>query len=204
MADSMDPTVDVPRAIAQTASLLFARRLLDMCGGNLSVRAGDRVFMTARYSGSRRRWQLTSGDILSGPLADEQLAANPRFSREGRAHLGIYRAIPEAAAVIHAHPFHVLPFCAAGRGIEPVLEQTRKFGTIPVVGEAPAHSPELADNVVAGLAGQVAAIRTQAAAVLAPTHGIFIAAKDLNAAADALERIDTNAWCLLAASQLPR
>ena len=42
----------------------------------------------------------------------------------------------------------------------------------------------------------------QAAAVLLPRHGIVVAGKDLLAAADALERIDWNAYCLLAARWL--
>ena len=37
-----------------------------------------------------------------------------------------------------------------------------------------------------------------AAAVLMPQHGIFIAGKNLWEAVDALERINTNAWCLIA------
>jgi L-fuculose-phosphate aldolase len=96
----------------------------------------------------------------------------------------------------------VLPFCVASRPIEPVLEQTQKFGVIKAVGAAPAHSQELADNIVEGLKGQEAVIKKQAAAVLLPHHGIIVAGKDLRAAADALERIDWNAWCILSQSQL--
>jgi L-fuculose-phosphate aldolase len=56
----------------------------------------------------------------------------------------------------------------------------------------------LAENVVAGLRGKEERIRKQAAAVLLPTHGIIVAGKDLFAAIDAVERIDWNAWCILA------
>ncbi len=78
------------------------------------------------------------------------------------------------------------------------MENTQKFGTIQVVPPSPAHSQELADNVVTGLKGQEERIQKQAAAVLVPKHGIFIAAKDLFAGLDALERLDWNAWCILA------
>jgi L-fuculose-phosphate aldolase len=37
-----------------------------------------------------------------------------------------------------------------------------------------------------------------AAAVLLPFHGIFVAGKNLDTVLDTLERIDTNAWCILA------
>jgi L-fuculose-phosphate aldolase len=191
----MDPLAE---QIAALGRRLFERRLLDIAGGNISARAGDRVFITPRYSGGRKHWQLVAGDIVSGPFATDDLLADPAFSREGKVHLAIYRAFADAGAVIHAHAFHVLPFCAARRPIAPVLEQTHKFGVVEVVAEAPAHSDDLAEQVVAGLRGQEEKMRGQAAAVLAPRHGIIVVGKDLLAAADALERIDWNAWCILA------
>ncbi len=177
---------------------LFERKLLDMCGGNISVRSGDQIFITTRYSGSKRHWQNQPDDILSGDIQTDELLDHPRLSREGKVHLAIYRNFPEVGAVIHAHPFHVLPFCAAGRPIEPVLEQTQKFGLIEVIETTPAHSAALAKNTVAGLNGQEAKIKKQAAALLWPHHGIIVAGKDLLAAVDAVERIDWNAWCILA------
>ena len=47
------------------------------------------------------------------------------------------------------------------------------------------------------------AIRKYAAAVIAPWHGLFVAGKDLDAAFDLTERIDTNAYCLLMSRLLP-
>lgn len=190
--------------IIEAGQLLFQRKLLDMAGGNISARHNNRIFITARYSGSKRAWQNKPDHILEGPLESDELLDNPRCSRESRVHLAIYRHFADAGAVIHAHPIHILPFCAAARPIEPVLEQTQKFGVIKVVKGAPAHSPDLATNTVAGLAGQESRIQKQAAAVLLPHHGIVVAGKDLPAAVDALERIDWNAWCILAQSSLPK
>jgi L-fuculose-phosphate aldolase len=192
----------ISEQIIYAGQRLFERKLLDMCGGNISVRNGDKLLITARYSATRRHWQNSPDDILVGNIYDDSLLEDPRCSRESRAHLAVYRNFPDVTAVIHAHPFHILPFCVAGRPIEPVLEQTQKFGLIKVVGEAPAHSQQLADNVANGLMGQEAAIQKQAAAVLLPHHGIIVAGKDLLAAMDALERIDWNAWCILAQKQL--
>jgi L-fuculose-phosphate aldolase len=96
-----------------------------------------------------------------------------------------------------------MPFCLAERSIEPVLEATQKFGVTEVIKGAPAHSENLAANIVAGLRGKEASIRQQAAAVLLPKHGILVAGKTLLAALDALERIDWNAWCILAQGLLP-
>jgi L-fuculose-phosphate aldolase len=188
----------IAEQIAYVGRRMFERRLTDMAGGNISARCGADIFITPRYSGSRRHWQLTAEDIISGQLDGDELLNHPKFSREGQAHLAIYRNFLDVGAVIHAHPFHVQPFCAAGRPIEPVLESTRKFGVVELAKSAPAHSSELASNVVEALHGKEAIIRRQAAAILLPQHGIIVAGKDLFAAIDALERIDWNAWCILA------
>lgn len=193
----------IPEQIIYVARRMFERRLTDMAGGNISVRAGDELYITPRYAGSKQHWQLTTADILHGPVATDDLFQQSRFSREGKAHLAVYREFPDVGAVIHAHPFHVLPFCVAGRAIEPVLEATQKFGVTPVVPFAPAHSADLARHVVEGLRGREASIRKQAAAVLLPKHGIIVAGLDLWAAIDALERIDWNAWCILSQGMFP-
>jgi len=194
---------DIRTQLAYVGRMLFERRLADMAGGNISARQGERIFISPRYSGSQRHWQLQPEDFVEGPIGTDEVLSHPLFSREGRAHLAIYRNFPDVLGVIHAHPFHVMPFCAAGREIPPVLEQTQKFGVVRVVKGAPAHSPQLAEYVVEGLRGQEEAMRKQAAAVLMPQHGIIVAGKDLLAALDALERIDWNAWCILAQALLP-
>ena len=192
------PMASIAEQIVYVGRMMFERRLTDTSGGNVSARRGDVAFITPRYTGSRRHWQLAAGDIISGSIHGDELQNHPQFSREGKAHLFIYRAFDDVGAVIHAHPFHVLPFCVAGRPIEPVLEATQKFGVVAPIEAAPAHSQELAERVVRVLRGKEANIRKQAAAVLLPRHGIIVAGKDLLAALDAVERIDWNAWCILA------
>ena len=112
-------------------------------------------------------------------------------------HFRLYQEFPDVMAVLHSHARHVMPFVAAGQPIEPVLEATLKFGTIPVTGFAPAHSEKLAEEIVSLFRGKEEAIRKYAAAVIAPWHGLFVVGKDLDAAFDLTERIDTNAYCIL-------
>ena len=197
----MDATL--PELIVDVAGKLFARRLTDVSGGNVSARDGDTIYITPRYAGSRQHWDLATDDILSADIGGDDVLEHPRCSRESRIHLAVYRHFPEVTAVVHAHPFHVLPFCVAGRSIEMVLESTQKFGSVDAIAAAPAHTQQLADNIVAGLAGKEERIREQAAAVIAPGHGLLVAGKDLLAAFDATERIDWNAWCILAQRLIP-
>jgi L-fuculose-phosphate aldolase len=193
----------LPELIVDVAGKLFARKLTDVSGGNISARDGDTILITPRFAGSRQHWKLGTEDIMSAEIASDDFLEHPRSSRESRIHLCVYRRFPDVTGIVHAHPFHVLPFCVAGRSIEMVLESTQKFGSVDLIQAAPAHSQALADNIVAGLCAKEDSIRTQAAAVIAPRHGLFVAGKDLLAAFDATERIDWNAWCILSQSLMP-
>jgi L-fuculose-phosphate aldolase len=189
---------EIAEQVSYVGRMMFERRLTDMAGGNVSARCGDKIYISPRYSGSKHHWQLQAADIVTGDIFSDEVLNHPMFSREGKAHLAIYRNFPDVTGIVHGHPFHVLPFCAAGKSIEPVLEDTMKFGVIECVKEAPAHSADLAQNVLDGLRGKEDRIRAQAAAILLPKHGIIAAGKTLLAAIDAVERIDWNAYCLLA------
>jgi L-fuculose-phosphate aldolase len=188
----------IPEQVAYIASVMFNRNLTDISGGNASAREGSTIYCTPRYAGSRKHWRLEASDIVSGPFDSDELLENPRFSREGISHLLIYRAFPEAQAVIHAHPPHVQVFCSLERPIEPVLSGTRKYGVIDLAPHTPAYSREQGESIVAYFQERRGLIQSAAAAVLLPQHGIFLASASLWAAIDALERINNNAWCLIA------
>jgi L-fuculose-phosphate aldolase len=194
--------MNIPEQIVLAGRIMFQRRLTDLAGGNISVRSGDTIFMSPRYAGQRFHWDLTPEDILSGSLINDEITHDPRFSREGWSHLGIYRQFPDAQAVIHGHPFHIQPFSSLSMPMESVLEGNDKFGLIEVAESAPAHSKDLAVKVLACLVGKEERIRKMAAAVIIPRHGIIVVGKSLDFALDALERIDTNAWCILARKML--
>jgi L-fuculose-phosphate aldolase len=188
----------IPEQICLAGEVMWEKRLTDMAGGNISARVDDVVYMSPRYSGSRFHWHLKPEDLVSGRWEDDEITRQPNFSREGWSHLMIYRSFPDAQAVIHAHPFYVMPFAAQCRAIEPVLEATQKFGVVELTKPAPAHSMDLAYNVVEALQGKEERMRKQAAAVLIPYHGIILAGVNFLLALDALERINTNAYCILA------
>jgi ribose 5-phosphate isomerase B len=190
--------------IADTGRLVFQRHLTDAAGGNISMRVGESICITPRYSGSKRHWQLQPAQVLVSDLAGNKLEGDGDISRESKVHYRIYQEFPNAQAVLHSHARNVMVFVASGQPIEPVLEATLKFGTIPVARNfAPAHSDKLADAVVDALHGKDEAIARYATAVMAPWHGLFVVGKDLDAAFDLTERIDTNAYCILMSRLLP-
>lgn len=184
--------------IARFGALLFARNLTDAGGGNVSARVGDLVCLSPRYSGALHQWNLKPENVLVVDLDGNLLAGDGALSRETKVHLGLHREFGDyGKAVIHCHARNVLVFAAAAKPMPMVLEGTRKFGTIPVADYAPAHSGKLATNVADKIRGNEARIQKHAAAVIAPWHGLFCMGKDLAATFDAVERIDTNAYCIL-------
>jgi L-fuculose-phosphate aldolase len=184
--------------IAYFGRLLFERTLTDAAGGNLSIRVGNRICISPRYSGQQRQWQLAPEDVLICDLDRNILSGTGQISRESNVHFSVHREFgTHGTAVVHCHPRNLLVFAATNRPMEPILEANRKFGVTPVVPFAPAHSPKLADHVRAALRGREALISKQAAAVIAPWHGLFLMSKDLDAGFDAAERLDNNAYILL-------
>ncbi len=186
--------------IARLGALLFERRLTDAAGGNISALVDEVVCLSPRYSGSKRRWQLQPEEVLVIDREGNILAGEGQLSRETKVHLKLYEVFSEVGtAVIHAHARNIMPFAALAQSMPPVLEANLKFGEVKCIDYAPAHSIDLANNVVEALRGQEARIRTQAAGVIAPWHGLFLIGKDLDAAFDAVERFDTNARTILMA-----
>ncbi|MCA0458225.1 MAG: class II aldolase/adducin family protein [Chloroflexi bacterium] len=184
--------------IARFGKVLFDRRLTDIAGGNISARVGEYICISPRYSGSARQWQLTPEDVLVSDQEMNVLDGNGVISREAKVHFRLHREFGEhGTGVVHAHARNILVFAAMNMAMPPVLEATQKFGTVPVVPYAPAHGNGLAESVAGGIRGNESRIRKQAAGVIAAWHGLFVIGKDLDAALDAVERMDNNAYCIL-------
>lgn len=194
---------DLRAHIAEIGRLMYERHLTDAAGGNISARLGDVICVTPRYAGSKHQWRLRPEQVIVADLQGRKLEGEGDISREAKVHFNLLTEFPDGQAVVHGHPRHVMVFAMAGRPIVPVLENTLKFGVIKVCRFAPAHSVELPEYIAAELRGQETAIRKQAAAVIAPWHGLFVLGKDLASAYDAAERIDVNAHCILMSRLLP-
>src|SRR5512146_2720433 len=110
-APEFPPSVEsLPAQIVRIGKLMFDRHLTDIAGGNISARAGGQLYITPTGAGQKWLWDLSPTDLLCCPIATDELLQHPLHSNESISHLAIYRDIPEAGAVIHAHPFHLGPF----------------------------------------------------------------------------------------------
>lgn len=153
--------------------------------------------MTPAKAGSKQQWQIEPDDIVALDFRGNLVEGPDRRTREWQFHLGIYRTFERAGGIIHAQGGHFMAFVAAGRPMPTVLEHTKKFGTIGLTRFAPAHSPDLAENILAALRPQVAGLEHHAIATMVPQHGIVVVGRDLDDAFDTLDRLETNARALL-------
>ena len=87
--------------LCDTCKRLHARNLLAAADGNVSVLLGDgRIAITPSGVAKVR---MSPGDMAYLSSRDGQVLAG-RPSTERLMHLAVYRACPEARAVVHAHP----------------------------------------------------------------------------------------------------
>lgn len=89
------------RAILQAGRDGWARGLFAGFNGNISMRQGSRVIITAAGSA---KGHLAPQDLAAVELGSGQSLSSARASSELAVHLEIYRNQPKARAVVHTHP----------------------------------------------------------------------------------------------------
>lgn len=127
---------------------IYLGRLTSSHGGNMSLRDGDRIWITRRGSMLGR---LAEADLVWTTM--EPCDRDEVCSREIVVHREIYRQT-DAAAIVHAHPVHTIFRSMLADSIEPIdSESLYVFGpSIPVVSSAQTvASPEAAVKLAAAL-----------------------------------------------------
>lgn len=133
----------------------WQRGLYSGFNGNASLRIGTACLLTC--SGAAKG-DLGPGDLALVDIATGAVLAGGKPSSEGAMHLAIYRARPDAMAVVHTHPPRLLALGALVPADDmlrlPIYESELLRGQL---GFAPAHAPgtqELADAVAAAAASR--------------------------------------------------
>ena len=187
-------------AMVEIAHLLYTRNLTNSAGGNISCRAGDRIYVTPRRLGSNHRWQLREEMVLVFDGDGNPVSGDPeKVSREAQMHFACYRHFPEVNGVIHAHARYLSVFAATGEPLVPTNEYTEKFGVVEVVPPLPSHSRDLADAVVATLIPRRDTLARNGLGLVLAWHGAVTVGKDLADAYDVLDRLEASAHTLLVA-----
>ncbi len=128
----------------------WQRGLYSGFNGNASLRIGTACLLTC--SGAAKG-DLGPGDLALVDIATGAVLAGGKPSSEGAMHLALYRARPDAMAVVHTHPPRLLALGALVGPDDmlrlPIYESELLRAQL---GFAPAHAPgtqELADAVAA-------------------------------------------------------
>ena len=167
------PKLDEARAqIAVVGRALAARGLVIGSAGNVSIRVGDRVAVTATGT----RFEDLTAEQVTVVALDGEVLGDLAPTSEIDLHLGVYRRFG-SGAVVHTHA----PIATAVGLVVTELpcvhyQMLVLGGTVRVAPYATFGTPELAESVVE-------ALNSRAAALMA-NHGAVTHAADLETAVD--------------------
>ena len=170
---------------------LFDRRYTCGGSGNMSARVADGLLVTPTNSCLGR----LEPDRISKLDEGGKLVSGDTPSKEWLLHLAVYRARPDAGAVVHLHsPHAVAVSCLNGLNADNVLPPLTPYfmmriGRLPRVPYYPPGDPGLAEA-----AGQLAA---KCRGVLLAHHGTVVAGKDLDDAVYNAEELEETARLFL-------
>ena len=192
----------IRKSICEIARLLYEKDLTDSCGGNISVRDGDKIYITQRRSGESYQWKIEEDSIIVTDLCQVPVSGDRSvISREAIIHYYIYQNFPDINAVFHSHPFYIMVFGAAHMNIPMVSEATRHFlGDYPItfIEESVPGSEEMAEKVVENFKKRrMSNPPTPALLCNLPFHGVFVASEEINHTFITLESAERNARMLI-------
>jgi ribulose-5-phosphate 4-epimerase/fuculose-1-phosphate aldolase len=181
---------DIRRELCAIIEELFTAQLITATGGNVSARIPE---------ASDQAW-ITPSQLFKGALSPEILV---RIGMDGRAldpesrvpssealmHTAVFRAKPEAQAVIHCHATHATILVNAGLPFLPVSAEAAFFQNMGRIPFAMPGTRELADAVVEALG--------DGWAVLLQNHGLLVAGRSLRRAANMAEIIERASQVIL-------
>lgn len=175
--------------LIEYSRLVYDRHLTSAAGGNISVRAGENILITAsgvslgRVSASDVILCASDGEILAGKKG-------LRPSKETPFHLNVYRSRARAGAVIHAHPNAATAFSLFCEPLPLFTESAKlKLREVPIIPDAVPGSRELASLVRTAVAEE----HPEAFAFLMQAHGVLTFGSGLEEAFNAAELVEDSA-----------
>jgi HCOMODA/2-hydroxy-3-carboxy-muconic semialdehyde decarboxylase len=164
------PAPAQPRELAEAAHVLSGLGLVTAYG-HVSARTGVSMLITPAADLAT----VTESTIVEVPLAAATLP--PGVPAEGWAHLALYRARPDAAAITRAQPASVLAAAAVVTSLPILHGQAAWLGeSVPVHDSASLlRSAELAERAARCLpAGEALLLRGNGALTLGATPGLAV------------------------------
>lgn len=183
---------DARTALCRLGAHLAARGLSPGTSGNLSLKLDDeRLLMTPTNSSLG---ELDSGALSLLDAQGTQLAGAPA-TKEHFLHAAVYRARPQATAIVHLHSTYAVAY-ACLRGLDPsdamppiTPYSVMRLGRVALVPYVRPGDPRLGDAV--------AAVAQTHHAILLANHGPVLAGPTLESAAAQAEELEETAKLLL-------
>jgi L-fuculose-phosphate aldolase len=194
MRQAMATEAEARRAVIAKARAMNALGLNEGTAGNVSVRQGDAMLITpsgAPYDSLTpakiARMVLDGAGAWTGPL---------KPSSEWRFHLDIYRARPDAGAIVHTHATHCTAFAMLRRPLRATHYMIAAFGgpDVRCTDYAPYGTEALSTLAVEGLRDRNA--------VLLGSHGMIVIGRDADEALWRAVELETLARQTFIASQM--
>ena len=180
--------------IVEIGRRLYVRGLIGGNEGNLSVRAGDVLYVTPPgvCKGFLTTDMIVRTDLLGQPLDGH------RASTEVLMHTAVYARRPDVCGIVHAHPPTATAFAAAGLPLDRPLiaEAVVTLGAVPVI---PYGTPSTSD-----LAHSVGGAICDAQALLLANHGALAVGADVFRAWERMETLEQLAKVTLFTHMLGR
>lgn len=201
-----EPEIDsgITDAIIDAGRRMDERSWTPATAGNLSIRIDvDRVAITR---GGVRKGALTPEDIIAVGMDARPVNSWDRASAETAMHCQLYRALPEAGAVVHGHSVAATVLSLADGGSSLLFagyEMLKAFGTNPAADNT-LDLPMIDNEQDAGLLEAVVAplLPSARAGFLIRGHGTYVWGQDMDAALARFEVLEFLLDCELARRSL--
>lgn len=195
--------LEMRKAICTTVKNMWDRRLTNAAGGNLAVRVDEnRILITPSMMSEHRYCELEPEDILLIDYNENILEGRGKLSRESTMHVKLLSDFKNIGATIHAHPFYCMPYVAFSQPIPNVTEATMGRGYVECIPWTKAFTEDLADNVHAYFDERRELAERKPIGMIMSKHGVVVSGPTLTGAYSMLERIEADAYCVLAKSVL--
>jgi len=166
--------------IVEVGRRLYGRGLIAGNEGNVSVRDGDRLYITPAgvCKGFLRPEDIVVTDLEGRPTA------GGRASTEVMMHTAVYRRRADAQAVVHAHPPTATAFAVAGIPLDRPLiaEGVVTLGAVPVIPYGMPSTSDLAQSVERAIC--------EAHGLLLANHGALTVGENVYRAWERMETLE--------------
>jgi L-fuculose-phosphate aldolase len=182
---AMNTSTKLKRDLCEIAGTLYQRNITDSSGGNISLRHGERVYLTPKGASGIYRWALSERHIVVTDVFCKKIQGDPaNITSESSTHFAIYQKLSDIHCVIHCHSPFMMAFGAAYREIPTVINECAKnnLGDLPIscTAEVKPGSLEQSDEVLRLFMERRERHPGSVLIANIPFHGVFIAGGDLS------------------------